>query len=456
MKPIVRIAPSPTGNLHVGTARTALFNFLFAKKHNGTFIVRIEDTDKERSTEEYENNIKESFEWLGLSYDKKDYYRQSEREDTYRSYIEKMISDGIAYVSKEDIKKEGDREEVIRFKNPNKRVAFEDIIRGTVSFDTTELGDFVIAKSVREPLYHLAVVIDDHEMKITHVIRGEDHISNTPRQILIQEGIGAEKPIYAHIPMILAPDRSKLSKRHGAVSIIEYKEKGYSAEALINYLALLGWNPGTEKEIFTLDELAEEFTLEKIQKGGAIFDEEKLKWINSEHKKRLLTEGFKKRLEIETGEAIKKVFPKGLRDGESKKITNIIWASGAQFSTITEQENYIRTNELKDYLLDDVEPEYPKELLFWKDEKDSTCVIRHLTRVRDILSSINHHEFNTKKIKEAIWEYATEIGRGHVLWPMRVALSGKEKSPDPFLLADTLGKEESLRRMERAIEILNL
>lgn len=273
-KVITRMAPSPTGNFHVGGARTALFNFLFAKKNNGKFILRIEDTDKERSKKEFEDDIFESLEWLGLKHD--EFYRQSERGGVYKSYIEKMLDNGSVYEAED---------KVIRFKNPNKKVKFDDLVRGEIQFDTTELKDFVIAKSIDEPLYHLAVVIDDFESGITHVIRGEDHISNTPRQILIQEAIGAPRPLYAHLPLILAQDRSKLSKRkHGeSVSLDYYRNKGYSTEAVINYLALLGWNPGTEQEIFTLDELIKVFDLSKVHKGGAIFDEKKLAWVNRKH-----------------------------------------------------------------------------------------------------------------------------------------------------------------------------
>jgi len=268
------MAPSPTGNFHVGGARTALFNFLFAKQNNGKFILRIEDTDKERSKKEFEDDIFESLEWLGLKYD--EFYRQSERGEIYRNYVEKMLNNDSVYEAED---------KVIRFRNPNKKIKFNDLVRGEIEFDTTELKDFVIAKSVDEPLYHLAVVIDDFESGITHVIRGEDHISNTPRQILIQEAIGAPRPLYAHLPLILAQDRSKLSKRkHGeSVSLDYYRHKGYSRDAIINYLALLGWNPGTEQEIFTLEELINVFDLGRVHKGGAIFDEKKLAWVNRKH-----------------------------------------------------------------------------------------------------------------------------------------------------------------------------
>ncbi|MFQ5662055.1 MAG: glutamate--tRNA ligase, partial [Candidatus Paceibacteria bacterium] len=243
-KVITRIAPSPTGELHIGTARSALFNYLYAKQNGGEFIVRIEDTDKERSKKEFEKDILEGFEWLGLGSD--EVFKQSERTSIYKKYIKQLLDDGVAYISKEKSKQEEGKEiEVVRLKNPGKKVEFIDLIRGEIEFDTTELGDFVIARNQDEPLYHLAVVVDDHEMGITHIIRGEDHISNTPRQILIQEALGFERSKYAHIPLILAPDRSKLSKRgDNATSISEYKEKGYISSALVNYMALLGWNPG--------------------------------------------------------------------------------------------------------------------------------------------------------------------------------------------------------------------
>ncbi len=208
---ITRFAPSPTGTLHAGAYRTAIFSYFFAKKNAGKFILRIEDTDKERSMKEYEENILESLKWLGISYD--EMHRQSDLVERHKFYLQKMIDEGKAYVSQEEVKKEGDRATVIRFKNPNKKISFDDLVRGKIEFDTTELKDFVLAKSIDEPLFHLAVVVDDYEMGITHVIRGEDHISNTPRQILIQQAIGAPTPLYAHLPIVLGTDRTKLSKR---------------------------------------------------------------------------------------------------------------------------------------------------------------------------------------------------------------------------------------------------
>ncbi|MFZ2048928.1 MAG: glutamate--tRNA ligase family protein [Minisyncoccia bacterium] len=389
---VVRMAPSPTGNLHVGGARTALFNYLFARSQNGKYILRIEDTDKERSTKEFENDIMSCFEWLGLKHD--EFYRQSERTDIYRSYLQKMLDEGSAYVSKEEVVEEGQRPEVIRFKNPNKKIVFQDLIRGQIEFDTTELKDFVIARSVDEPLYHLSVVIDDFLMGITHVIRGEEHLSNTPRQILIQEAIVAPRPIYAHLPLILDSDRAKLSKRkHGAVVWVDtYKNQGFQPNALLNYLALLGWNPGTDREIFTLEELIKEFSMEKVHKGGAIFDTKKLDWINKEHIKLLPDE-----------EQIKLI----AKDFDSK-----------------------------------TEPILDIDKIAWKDSNKDEAK-KHLNEVIKILDD-----------EQVIMKYAEEMGKGNVLWPLRYALSGLEKSPSPLILIKILGVDESRRRIEKAIELL--
>jgi glutamyl/glutaminyl-tRNA synthetase len=282
-----RYAPSPTGFLNVGGVRTALFNWLFAKHAGGEMLLRIEDTDRERSKKEYEDDIVEMFRWLGMDFAL--FARQSDRLDIYTSYIEKMLVAGTAYESRE---KEGDRESVIRFRNPSTKITFHDLVRGEITFDTTELGDFVIAKDKTSPLYHLAVVIDDHEMEITHVIRGDDGISNTPRQILIQEAIGATTPAYAHLPLLLAPDRSKLSKRKGAEPLHDLRNEGFTPDGIINAVALLGWNPGDEREIFSRAELVDAFSLSRIQKAGAIFSKERMRHINGEHIARMPSADF--------------------------------------------------------------------------------------------------------------------------------------------------------------------
>jgi glutamyl-tRNA synthetase len=432
-----RIAPSPTGDLHIGTTRTALFSYLFAKQNNGKFIMRIEDTDKERSEEKFEKDILEGLKWLGLKADET--HRQSERTDVYSKYIQQMLDANTAYISKEESKKEVGKEiEVVRLKNQNKKVKFEDIVRGEIEFDTTELGDFVVARSVSEPLYHLAVVIDDNEMCITHVIRGEDHISNTPRQILIQEALGIERPKYAHIPLILAPDRSKMSKRRNATSITEYREKGYISSALVNYMALLGWNPGTEQELFTLDELIAEFSLENIQKGGAIFDIEKLNWFNKEY--------IKKMLDTECPTFLTEI--KKYLSGDDEIIKKIIPIITERINVFEDIEEMKKAGEL-DYFFN--QPEYDAKNLLWKQDNDLKVSAEHLKKVINLLEKISEDNFTQDEIKKAVWEYATEVGRGSVLWPMRYALSGRDKSPDPFQLAEVLGKDETINRINNAI-----
>jgi len=442
-KIITRFAPSPTGFLHVGSARTALFNFLYARKYGGKLILRIEDTDKERSKKEYEENILDGLKWLGISYD--EIYHQSERADIHKKYLQKMINEGSAYEAEpartncSDGESKDGTGKIIRFKNPNIKVKFNDIVRGDIEFDTTDLGDFVIAKNIDTPLFHLAVVVDDFEMGITHIIRGEDHISNTPRQMLIQRAIGATEPQYAHIPLILAPDRSKLSKRHGAVSVTEYREDGYLPDAVVNFLALIGWNPGDDREIFMMEELVKEFSLKKIQKGGAIFNTEKLDWVNKEHIKKLPIE------DVES--AIKERLPI-VSEGMIKKITPIVLDRISKWSDISVLE---KEGEW-DYLF--AKPKIDIQKLFWKDEKDTEKTKERIEKVINILQEISPDDFTAEKIKEAIWDYATEEGRGSVLWPMRYALSGRDRSPDPFTLTEVLGKKEVFDRLNFVIHKL--
>ncbi len=394
-KIVVRIPPSPTGYFHIGRARTALFNYLFAKHHGGEIVFRLEDTDKERSKKEYEEDIIEALSWLGITYDHGP-YRQSERTEIYKTYIQKMLDNGTAYVSDEP---EGENREVIRFKNPNKILTFTDELRGEISFDTSDLKDFVIARNINDPLYHLTVVVDDHEMGVTHVIRGDDGISNTPRQILLQEAIGATRPVYVHVPLILGSDRTKMSARHGATSLRDFRTAGYLPEAIVNYLALLGWNPGTDQEIFTMEELIQQFDLSKIQKGGAIFDEKKLDWVNKEHIKRLPLEKQKALIL----ESIK---------GEPYMVG---------------------------------EPELVPEKIAWKKETTENT-IKHLEKVLEILES----GLNT----QAIMEYAEVVGKGNVLWPLRYSLTGADASPDPLTILEFVGVEKAKQRVRRAVHVL--
>lgn len=445
-KIVTRFAPSPTGTLHAGSYRTAIYSYLYAKKNGGKFVLRIEDTDKERSTKEYEENILESLEWLGIKYDEK--FIQSERVERHKELLKKMIEEGSAYVSKESPSSdfgepmEGRRAEVIRFKNPNKKVSFVDEIRGVIEFDTTELKDFVIAKSLDEPLFHLAVVADDFDMGITHVIRGEDHISNTPRQILIAEAIGATIPHYAHLPLVLGNDRAKLSKRKGALALTEYKKMGYLSSALLNYITLVGWNPGGEQEIFTEEELIELFDLKKVQKGGAIFDEIKLKWVNKEHMKKL--DGATLKQEI-VSRLTGKLTESATFNERIEKILPIIIERISYFGEVEVME---KEGEFDYYF---AQPSYDPALLF----PNPKMLKGEEMKKEELLEILNELKGREDYTKDALWPYAEEKGRGRVLWPLRALLSGREKSPDPFTLGDILGKDEVHKRLECAIMLVN-
>lgn len=433
-KVVTRFAPSPTGFLHMGGARTALYNYLFARQNGGKFILRIEDTDKERSKKEFEDDIFNGLKWLNLDYD--EVYRQSERTEIYKKYLKKLVESGNAYEAEES---ESDGGKVIRFKNPNIKISWNDLIRGKIEFDTTELKDFVIAKNMETPLYHLAVVVDDLEMGVTHVIRGEDHISNTPRQILIVRALGAIEQSYAHIPLILASDKSKLSKRHGAVSVNEYTRLGYEPGAVINFLALMGWNPGDEREIFTLKELVSEFRLEKVQKGGAVFNKEKFDWVNKEHIKLLGA--------TETQSRIKKLLiNQKISEEVADKLCPILIDRISRFGEIPEM---VESGEL-DYFF--TKPEYESKNLLWQKKPDPVSARKHLEKVSAVLSDLK--DFGQENVKKAVWEYAEKEGRGEVLWPMRYALSGRDKSPDPFTLAYVLGKKEAVERLNNALSKL--
>jgi len=447
---VTRIAPSPTGHLHIGTARSALFNFLFARNKKGTFIVRIEDTDTKRSKKEYEKDILGSLEWLGIKYDA--LYRQSERTEIYTSYIDTLLKSGQAYLSKEESKQNPNEViEIVRLKNPNRKIVFNDMVRGEIIFDTTELGDFVIARSITEPLYHLAVVIDDYEMKVTHIIRGEDHISNTPRQILIQEALNIPRPHYAHIPLILASDRSKMSKRGGeSAHIKDLKEKGYLPTAVINYLALLGWNPGTSQELFSLEDLIKTFDIKQIGRGGAIFSTEKLKWFNKQYLKDIPEYQFKKLIHTSFPERLTTLptYNEKIRD----RLTVVL---REKVKSLEELKGLAESGELDYYF---IKPEYETTKLLWKYQKEGEIskeeTKKHLETIITLLGQIPSASFSPDAVKKAIWEYAEEKGRGAVLWPLRFALSGKDKSPDPFSISYTIGKKETLERITTAIQKL--
>lgn len=425
---VTRFAPSPTGLLHMGNYRTAVFSYLYARKNGGKFILRIEDTDRERSKKEYEDNIIESLKWLGLNYD--EMYRQSEHVDTHKKYLQKLIDDGHAYISKELAKDgSGVERELVRFKNKEEVITFTDAIRGDITTDTKDLGDFVIAKSLTEPLFHIAVVVDDYEEGVTHVVRGEDHIPNTPRQILIARALGFPSPVYAHLPLVLSEDRTKLSKRKGALPVTAYRDTGYLPSAIINFMAFTGWNPGGVEEIFTLEELVNTFDISKVHKGGAIFNEEKLAWMNKEHMRKQSVEeqlsSVKSYMLDYDEELLKRLLPTIIdRISAYGELANI---EGSEFRFFIKQ------------------PEIDIEKVVWKDDEPFKSK-EHLESIKQILIVIDFS--SPEVIKEAIMPYATEKGKGNVLWPLRYSLSGQEKSVDPFTICYVLGKDEVISRID--------
>lgn len=439
---VTRFPPSPTGKLHVGGVRTALFSWLHAQQNDGRMILRYEDTDTNRSKEKYADDIKESLDWLDMNYDGP--YWQSERTSIYKNYVKQLIDDGYAYRSDESDKEEG-RDEVIRFDNPNKEVTFQDIIRGEITMDTTDLGDFVIAKSLDEPLYHLAVVVDDYEMNISHVIRGDEHIANTPRQLLLIDALEAPRPEYAHLPLIHGQDGKKLSKRHGATALTEFKEAGYLPEGILNYLALLGWHPSDDQEIFTRDELIDIFDLSRVQKGPATFSYEKLRWINREHIKNLSEE--------ELYDGVRNFLPEDIktRDQFSKpRLRQALPAIRERIETFGDTTNLAESGELAFFFS---RPDYSADDLMWDDDSPSDTK-EYLATVASKLEELEGDDFTHDTVKDAVWDYASEIGRGNVLWPMRFALSGQEESPGPFMIASVVGKDETLARLRVATEKL--
>src|SRR3989344_1416272 len=429
---VTRFPPSPTGYFHIGSARTALFNYLFTAHHGGVMYLRFEDTDKMRSKKEYEDDIISGLEWLGIPYTKAEPLRQTERLDAYRASPHALSEKGAAYEAEEA---ENGKGKVVRFKNPNTRVAFSDLIRGDVVFDTTELKDFIIARNLDDPLYHMAVVADDHDTGVTHIIRGEDHISNTQRQILILEALGFERPIYAHIPLILAPDRSKLSKRHGAVSVNEYRTEGYLPEALVNYLALLGWNPGGEKEIYTLEELVRIFSFSHVQKGAAIFSIEKLRWFNHEHIRRLSDAEFRRQL------------TQWVKNDIDPRLVPLL---KERSRTVKEAADEMQTGEFA--FIDTVA--YDANLLLNNNRLDLQTTKKHLEKIKELMTNMSTDRSDPESIRSWFMPYADAEGRGNVLWPIRVELSGKEKSPDPFTIIWLLGNEKALQRIDIALRKL--
>ena len=460
----VRFAPSPTGPISLGNVRTALFNWLFARHEGGQFLLRIEDTDKERSKKEYEKDLLSALKWLGLTWDE-DFIRQSERLDVYEEELKKLLSEKKAYycfcttdeleserqaqltqglvpkyggrcrnMSVEEIESRIKKEPaVIRFRMPDGDIAFADLVRRRVSFNAGLIGDIVIAKDLRTPLYNFAVVIDDNEMGITHVIRGEDHLSNTPKQIAIAEALGIPQPHYAHLPLILGPDHKKLSKRYLDASLNDFRERGYLPPAMINFLALLGWHPEKDREILTPEEIISEFNFKRVQKSGAVFNPEKLDWLNGRF--------IKNSPAGELADALADFIPKEwLKD--KKKLEKAV---------LVERDRLKKLSDFKElagffFKL----PNYKKELLSWKGATEA-ATLDNLRFVLDVVTRIPPGEFEKETIEKYVLTVAEKRGRGEVLWPLRAALSGSEASPGPAEIMEVLGPEESGKRIKNAI-----
>ncbi|MDP2676612.1 MAG: glutamate--tRNA ligase [bacterium] len=467
----VRIAPSPTGPLHIGTARTALFNYLFAKNQKGVFILRIEDTDKKRSEKRFEIEIKEALAWLGISWDEE--VIQSERIDIHKKYLQKLVKEKKIFwcphtqeqLSLEREKqmqerqaprhiceyrngeKNEDQQGILRFKNDAAgELVFEDLIRGTVTSTPSLLGDFSVAKNFEEPLYNFVVTVDDADMRITHIIRGEDHIPNTPKQILIQNALGFERPQYAHLPLVLGEDRSKLSKRHGATAVTQYKKEGYFAPALVNFLALLGWHPkqtkgGSEEDIFSLEELIPLFSLSDIQKGGAVFDIKKLQWINGVYIRAMDKEKLAETL-----------FPYLKQGWQNYAVVRPGWWQSIASLEQTRLVTFKDIIERVDYFFED--PVVRKEVLLEKggSAEDTKA---HLEAILKKIEPMQKGSFTGGSLHEKILPYAETHGKKSVLWPFRVALTGKSASAGLFEVAEIIGKEQTEKRLHHAIAVLS-
>lgn len=475
----VRIAPSPTGNLHIGTARTALVNYLYARHLQGTFVLRVEDTDQQRSLPEYTENILMGLHQLGLTWDEGPQvegpygpYFQSERTAIYaqafadlkarnqvypcfctsdviqaeREAAEKagetyVYSGTCRHLSAEEVTRRQSQGErfAYRLRVPEEVLSFEDLIRGEVRFNTATLGDFIVARQDELPLYNLAVVIDDAAMEITHVLRGEDHISNTPKQILLYRALNRTPPIFGHTPMMLAPDRSKLSKRHGATSVDAYLAQGYLPEALLNYLALLGWSPShTQEEIFTLDELIQYFTLEDVSKSGAVFDVEKLNWMNGQWIRRLEVPALWERLQP-------------FISAEGLDLNAHAEAWWLQTVTLV-QDKLVRLPDYLsqcDFLLHDLS--YQPEQVQKAFEMASALPV--LNALREALAGIPWTPEGIHEVFDAL-KQTQPFKMKEIMWPIRAALSGRTSGADLHQSIYLLGQERVLERLSQALHYI--
>ncbi|MDD5449646.1 MAG: glutamate--tRNA ligase [Candidatus Omnitrophica bacterium] len=425
----VRFAPSPTGYLHIGSARTALFNWLFARHTGGEFILRIEDTDLVRSKQEFLNEILESLKWLGMSWDGDPYF-QSKRLELHKEAAKKLLVSGKAY----------EAEGALHLRMPQKKLKINDIVHGDIEFDTSLIKDQVLIKSDGMPTYNFACVIDDSDMKITHIIRGDDHISNTPKQVVIYEALGLPLPKFCHIPLILGVDRSRLSKRHGATSIRDYRDEGFLPEAIVNYLCMLGWSGSMGQEIMKVDQVIGEFSLEKINKTASVFDIKKLRWVNSEYIKvkaiseltDIIIEALKKEklLDQEEGKIIDK-----------KRLSDIIELFRERIST-----SYDFLDLARCFFTDELEYDSDGVKKFFTPETKAI-----LQKLVDKLSPME--KFDISGVENAVRGLADELGikAARIIHPMRLAATGKTVGAGLFETVALLGKEKTVERLKIAL-----
>jgi len=428
----VRFAPSPTGHLHVGGARTALFNWLFARGESGEFILRIEDTDQTRSTEESIDVIEDSLAWLGLDWD--EYYRQTERTDNYQESAKQLKQDGRVY----------EEEGALWFEIPDgESVVVDDIVLGKVEYETDELKDFVIRRSDDSFTYNFACVVDDSALDITHVMRGDDHLNNTPKQILVYEALGLEPPEFAHFPMILGEDHKRLSKRHGATSVLSYRDKGVLPEGLVNFLARLGWSHG-DQEIFSVEELVEHFALEDVGESSAVFDEEKLLWMNHEWLKRKdpeeLVEPFKRFLLAE--EVVNEAELKGIEEVKLTKLADQLRERNRTLADMATASEFVFAEELN---------------------YDDSPIADHLTEetrglaegLGERLQEIDSEDFVTDRLEQVTRDFldSRNAGLGDVAQLIRVALTGREVSPGLFITMELVGRERTTSRLIKVSQL---
>ncbi len=460
-----RFAPSPTGFLHIGGVRTALFAWLYARQNGGKFILRIEDTDKNREVDGSIQHIKDSLNWLGIDWD--EFYLQSDRLDIYKKYAEQLIEKGLAYPDPytpeqiEEFRQQAQAEKrpflfrdhrpetfsqwdgsaPLRFKVPElKRYTWQDEVRGELSAGEEMLDDLIIIKADGYPTYNFAHIIDDHEMGVTHVMRGEEFIPSTPKFLSLYDALEIPYPKFVTMPPIMGPDgKKKLSKRDGAKDILEYDTDGYLPQTMFNFLALIGWNPGGEQEVFSVDELKGKFSLDRIQVSGGAFNEEKLRWMNKEYL-----------AQLDNDEKARYMFD-SLPDtykNQTDALEKVIKLAPVVFERIHTKTEITEAAEAGEYDWVFATPDVELEMLKWKQDDSVNEAKPRLEKAQGLLESADFSSSET--IKESLWSYAEEVGKGQLLWPLRVALTGAERSPDPFNCAFVLGKEETLARVKTA------